>query len=181
MSLVPPPKVEKLQAALHTKAKGSPSYRFYALYDKIYRQDMLEYAFYCCLANQGVAGVDGVTFELDQGYGEEKWLDELAEELRQQTYRPQPLRRVNIPKEGQPGKTRPLGIPCIRDRVVQMAAVIVLGPIFEADLEPEQYAYRPERSAKDAVRQVESLIREGFTEVIDADLSGYFDSIPHPN
>jgi RNA-directed DNA polymerase len=179
MRLLPPPKVEKLQAALHTKAKESPDYRFYALYDKLYREDILQHAFYCCLANQGVEGVDGVTFEWIEGYGEEKWLDELAEELRQQTYRTQPVRRVNIPKEGQPGKTRPLGIPCIRDRVVQMATVLVLGPIFEADLEPEQYAYRPERSAKDAVRQVESLLRAGFTEVVDADLSGYFDSIPH--
>ena len=179
MGLTPPPKVEKLQAALHTKAKGSPSYRFYALYDKIHREDVLQHAFYRCLANQGVAGVDGVTFEEIEQYGEERWLDELAERLRQQTYRPQPLLRVNIPKEGQPGKTRPLGIPCIVDRVVQMAAVLVLGPIFEADLEPEQYAYRPERSAKEAVRQVEALIRAGFTEVVDADLSGYFDSIPH--
>jgi RNA-directed DNA polymerase len=179
VSLIPPPKVEKLQVALHTKAKGSPNYRFYALYDKIYRKDVLQHAFYCCLANQGVAGVDGVTFKQIEEYGEEKWLDELTEELRQQTYRPQPLLRVNIPKEGQPGKTRPLGIPCIRDRVVQMAAVLVLGPIFEADLEPEQYAYRPERSAKDAVRHVEALIRAGFTEVVDADLSGYFDNIPH--
>jgi RNA-directed DNA polymerase len=179
VSLIPPPKVEKLQVALHTKAKGSPNYRFYALYDKIYRKDVLQHAFYCCLANQGVAGVDGVTFKRIEEYGEEKWLDELTEELRQQTYRPQPLLRVNIPKEGQPGKTRPLGIPCIRDRVVQMAAVLVLGPIFEADLEPEQYAYRPERSAKDAVRHVEALIRAGFTEVVDADLSGYFDNIPH--
>ena len=179
MRLLPPPKVEKLRAALHTKAKESPDYRFYALYDKIYREDILQHAFYCCLPNQGVEGVEGVTFEWIEGYGEEKWLDELAEELRQQTYRTQPVRRVNIPKEGQPGKTRPLGIPCIRDRVVQMATVLVLGPIFEADLEPEQYAYRPERSAKDAVRQVESLLRAGFTEVVDADLSGYFDSIPH--
>jgi RNA-directed DNA polymerase len=114
VSLIPPPKVEKLQVALHTKAKGSPTYRFYALYDKIYRKDVLEHAFYCCLANQGVAGVDGVTFKQIEEYGEEKWLDELTEELRQQTYRPQPLRRVNIPKEGQPGKTRPLGIPIFR-------------------------------------------------------------------
>jgi RNA-directed DNA polymerase len=179
MSLVPPPKVEKLQAALHTKAKEAPDYRFYALYDKLYRKDVLQYAFDRCLANQGVAGVDEVTFKWIEGYGEERWLDELAEELRQQTYRTQPVRRVNIPKEGQPGKTRPLGIPCIRDRVVQMAAVLVLGPIFEADLEPEQYAYRPERGAKDAVRHVESLLRAGFTEVVDADLSGYFDNIPH--
>jgi RNA-directed DNA polymerase len=179
VSLVPPPKVEKLQAALHTKAKEAPDYRFYALYDKLYRKDILQYAFDRCLANQGVAGVDGVTFEWIERYGEERWLDELAEELRQQTYRTQPVRRVNIPKEGQPGKTRPLGIPCIRDRVVQMAAVLVLGPIFEADLEPEQYAYRPERGAKDAVKRVEALLRAGFTEVVDADLSGYFDSIPH--
>jgi RNA-directed DNA polymerase len=179
MGLLPPPKVGKLQEALHTKAKGSPNYRFYALYDKIYRPDVLQHAFNCCLANKGVAGVDGVTFGQIKMYGEEKWLDELAEELRQKTYQPQPVRRVNIPKEGQPGKTRPLGIPCIRDRVVQMAIVLVLGPIFEADLEPEQYAYRPERSAKEAVRHVETLLRAGFMEVVDADLSGYFDSIPH--
>jgi RNA-directed DNA polymerase len=179
MGLTPPPKVEKLQAALHTKAKESPDYRFYALYDKVYRKDVLKHAFHRCLINKGAPGVDGVTFKQIEEYGEEKWLDELAEALRQQTYRTQPVRRVNIPKEGQPGKTRPLGIPCIRDRVVQMAVVLILGPIFEADLEPEQYAYRPERSAKDAVRQVEALIREGFTEVVDADLSGYFDSIPH--
>jgi RNA-directed DNA polymerase len=179
MGLTPPPKVEKLQAALHTKAKGSPSYRFYALYDKIYREDVLEHAYNCCLANQGAAGVDGITFQEIEKYGVKKWLDELAKDLRQQTYQTQPVRRVNIPKEGQPGKTRPLGIPCIRDRVVQMAVVLVLGPIFETDLEPEQYAYRPERSAKDAVRHVESLLHAGFMEVVDADLSGYFDSIPH--
>jgi RNA-directed DNA polymerase len=179
MGLTPPPKVEKLRAALHTKAKGSPSYRFYALYDKVYRKDILKHAFHCCLANQGAAGVDGVTFGQIKEYGEEKWLDELAEELRQQTYRTQAVRRVDIPKEGQPGKTRPLGIPCIRDRVVQMAVVLILGPIFEADLEPEQYAYRPDRSAKDAIRHVKSLLSAGFMEVVDADLSGYFDTIPH--
>jgi RNA-directed DNA polymerase len=164
---------------LHAKAKGSPSYRFYALYDKIYRKDVLTYAYHRCRLNGGVAGVDGVTFEMIKTHGEEQWLDELTEELRKGTYQSQPVRRVNIPKDGQPGKFRPLGIPCIRDRVAQMAAVVVLEPIFEADLEPEQYAYRPERSAHDAVEHVTQLIRSGFTEVVDADLSGYFDSIPH--
>lgn len=179
MSLPPPSKVGTLREALHAKAKGSPSYRFYALYDKIYREDILTYAYHRCRLNGGVAGVDGVTFETIKTHGEEQWLDELAEELRKGTYQPQPVRRVNIPKDGQPGKFRPLGIPCIRDRVVQMAAVVVLEPIFEADLEPEQYAYRPARSAHDAVNHVALLLRTGFTEVVDADLSGYFDSIPH--
>jgi RNA-directed DNA polymerase len=179
VSLAPPPKVGTLQESLHAKAKGSPSYRFYALYDKIYRKDVLTYAYHRCRLNGGVAGVDGVTFEMIQTYGEEQWLDELTEDLRKGTYQSQPVRRVNIPKDGQPGKFRPLGIPCIRDRVAQMATVVVLEPIFEADLEPEQYAYRPERSAHDAIEHVKQLIRSGFTEVVDADLSGYFDSIPH--
>jgi RNA-directed DNA polymerase len=179
VSLSPPSKVGTLQEALHAKAKGAPNYRFYALYDKIYRRDVLGYAYQRCRQNDGAAGVDGVTFEEIEKYGEEQWLDELTEELRQGTYQTQPVRRVNIPKDGQPGKFRPLGIPCIRDRVVQMATVVVLEPIFEADLEPEQYAYRPERSAHEAVEQVARLLRAGFTEVVDADLSGYFDSIPH--
>jgi RNA-directed DNA polymerase len=179
VSLPPPSKVGTLQEALHAKAKGSPNYRFYALYDKIYRKDVLTYAYHRCRLNGGAEGVDGVTFDTIKTQGEERWLDELAEELRKGTYQPQPVRRVNIPKEGQPGKFRPLGIPCIRDRVVQMAAVVVLEPIFEADLEPEQYAYRPERSAHDAVKHVAHLLRAGFTQVVDADLSGYFDSIPH--
>ena len=177
MSLTPPPKVGKLQAALHTKAKNSPDYRFYALYDKLYRRDVLEHAYDRCRSNGGASGVDGQTFADIEAYGEDRWLDELAEELRNQTYRPQPVRRVFIPKPD--GKQRPLGIPCIKDRVAQMAAVLVLEPIFEADLEPEQHAYRPDRSALDAVRQVERLLRSGHTEVVDADLSGYFDSIPH--
>jgi group II intron reverse transcriptase/maturase len=170
-------KVGKLQAALHTKAKNSPDYRFYALYDKVYRRDVLEWALVRCLRNGGVPGVDGQSFDDIEKLGRDQWLDELAAELRKGTYRPQPVRRVFIPKAD--GKQRPLGIPCIRDRVVQMATMLVLEPIFEADLEPEQHAYRPERSALDAVRHVERLLRTGHTEVVDADLSGYFDSIPH--
>ena len=130
-----------------------------------------------CRINDGAPGVDGQSFTDIEAYGEDRWLDELTEELKNETYRPRPVRRVFIPKGD--GKLRPLGIPCIKDRVVQMAAVLVLEPIFEADLEPEQHAYRPERSALDAVRQVERLLRTGHTEVVDADLSGYFDSIPH--
>jgi RNA-directed DNA polymerase len=178
VSLSPPEKVEKLQAALHTKAKNSPDYRFYALYDKVYRSDVLAVAYLRCRENGGAPGVDGQTFEDIEEYGPFPWLSELAEELRSGTYSPQPVKRVYIPKGD--GKQRPLGIPCIKDRVVQMAAVLVLEPIFEADLEPEQHAYRPQRSALDAVRQVERHLRAGHTEVVDADLSGYFDSIPHP-
>ena len=122
-------------------------------------------------------GVDGQSFADIEKLGRDQWLDELAEELRNGTYQPRPVRRVYIPKGD--GKQRPLGIPCIRDRVVQTATMLVLEPIFEADLEPEQHAYRPERSALDAVRQVERMLRSGHTEVVDADLSGYFDSIPH--
>jgi RNA-directed DNA polymerase len=177
VSLAPPPKVGTLQTALHTKAKNSPDYRFYALYDKIYRRDVLGFAYDRCRANGGAPGVDHQSFADIEASGVEPWLDELAEELRSGTYQPQPVRRVSIPKPD--GKQRPLGIPCIKDRAVQMAAMLVLEPIFEADLEPEQHAYRPERSALDAVRQVERLLRKGHTEVVDADLSGYFDSIPH--
>jgi RNA-directed DNA polymerase len=179
MSLTPPPKVRKLQDALHSKAKNAPGYRFYALDDKLDREDILRFAYDRCQANGGAPGVDGQSFEDIEAQGLEPWLGELTEELRKETYRPQPVRRVNIPKDGQPGKFRPLGIPCIKDRVVQMAAVLVLEPIFETDLQPEQHAYRPEHSALDAVRQVEALLRAGHTDVIDADLSGYFDSIPH--
>jgi group II intron reverse transcriptase/maturase len=177
MNLVPPEKTQKLRAALHAKAKGAPTYRFYALYDKLYRLDVLGFAYECCCSNGGAAGVDDQTFADIEEYGPARWVRELAEELRQKTYRPQPVRRVWIPKPD--GKQRPLGIPTIRDRVVQMAAVLVLEPIFEADLQPEQYAYRAERSALDAVRAVHALVNAGHTEVVDADLSGYFDSIPH--
>jgi RNA-directed DNA polymerase len=177
MSLPPPPKVQKLQEALHAKAKGAPDYRFYALYDKVYRKDVLEWAYVRCRANDGAPGVDRRRFEDIEAYGLDRWLDELAADLKARTYRPQPVRRVFIPKPD--GKQRPLGIGSIRDRVAQMAVVLVTEPIFEADLEPEQHAYRPQRSALDAVRLVERLVRSGHTEVVDADLSGYFDSIPH--
>ena len=177
MSLRPPDKVRKLQETLHAKAKGSPGYRFYALYDKVYRADVLEFAYRCCRHNGGAAGVDSERFVDIEADGTERWLGELAEQLRDKTYKPEAVRRVWLPKPD--GSKRPLGIPTVRDRVVQMAAVLVLEPIFEADLQPEQYAYRPGRSALDAVRGVHKLLRTGHTEVVDADLSGYFDEIPH--
>jgi group II intron reverse transcriptase/maturase len=169
--------VQKLQTALHDKAKGSPKFRFYAVYDKVYREDVMAFAYECCKANRGAAGVDGQTFEDIEEYGVQKWLDELAQELKSRTYRPQPVRRVYIPKPD--GKQRPLGVPAIKDRVAQTAAVLVLEPIFEADLQPEQYAYRADRSALDAVRHVHKLLNTGHGQIVDADLSGYFDSIPH--
>ena len=177
MSLLTPESVRKLQRALYAKAKANPAYRFYALDDKIYRKDVLLWAWSCCRANGGSSGVDGQSFAGIEHKGVEAWLEQLAQELRTKTYRPQAVRRVNIPKAD--GKTRPLGIPTIKDRVAQMAAVIVLGAIFEADLTDEQYAYRPRRSAHDAVRKVHWLLNRGYTEVVDADLSGYFDTIPH--
>ena len=177
MSLTTPPSVQKLQTALHDKAKESPNIRFYALYDKVYREDVLAFAYECCKANSGAAGVDAQTFEDIEEYGVKKWLDELTQELRSRTYQPQPVRRVWIPKPD--GKQRPLGVPAIKDRVAQTAAVLVLEPIFEADLQPEQYAYRPDRSALDAVRNVHKLLNTGHGQIVDADLSGYFDSIPH--
>ncbi len=177
MSLRTPRKVRKLQVALHAKAKESHNFRFYSLYDKIYREDILEFAYRRCKANGGAPGVDGQDFNDIESYGRERWLCELAKELREGTYNPQVVRRVWIPKPN--GKKRPLGIPTIRDRVVQMAAVIILEPIFEADLQPEQYAYRRGRNAHDAIRKVHGLLNSGHREVVDADLSGYFDSIPH--
>jgi group II intron reverse transcriptase/maturase len=177
VSLKPPEKVGKLQAALHTKAKEFPNQRFHSLYDKVYREDILRHAYHRCRANGGASGVDGQDFEEIESHGLEQWLKGLAEELRSRTYKPQLVRRVYIPKAD--GKQRPLGIPTIRDRVVQMAAVLLLEPILEADLMPEQHAYRPNRSALDAVTRVRELLQGGYTEVVDADLSGYFDSIPH--
>ena len=177
MSLTTPPKVRQLQRALYAKAKANPTYRFYALYDKIYRKDVLLWAWSCCRANGGSAGVDGQSFAGIEAKGVEAWLDQLAKELKEKTYRPQAVRRVTIPKPD--GKQRPLGIPTIKDRVAQMAAVIVLEAIFEADLTEEQYAYRPQRSAHDAVNEVHALLNRGYREVVDADLSSYFDTIPH--
>jgi retron-type reverse transcriptase len=130
MSLATPESVQKLQTALHDKAKRSPDFRFYALYDKVYWKDVLSFAYKCCKANGGVAGVDNQTFEDIEAYGEERWLDELTQELKSRTYQPLPVRRVYIPKPG--GKQRPLGVPTIRDRAVMMAAVLVLDPIFVA-------------------------------------------------
>jgi RNA-directed DNA polymerase len=169
--------VQKLQAALHAKAKGDSKYRFYSLYDKVYRQDVLWTAWRHSRINGGEPGVDGQTFEDIEAYGATKWLEELAEELRTKTYQPQAVRRVYLRKPD--GKQRPLGIPTIKDRVVQTAVLIVLEPIFEADLQDEQYAYRPNRSALDAVQAAHRLLNTGHTEVVDGDLSGYFDSIPH--
>ena len=172
-----PISVQKLRTALHAKAKEEPGYRFYLLYDKVYRRDVLDHAYRSCKANQGAAGVDGVRFTDIEAYGEERWLGELAERLKKKDYRPEAVKRVWIPKPN--GKLRPLGIPTITDRVVQTAAMIVLEPVFEADLQPEQYAYRAERSAQDAVQAVHRLLNSGHQQVIDADLSGYFDQIPH--
>ena len=168
VSLTTPASVQKLQTALHGKAKESPDFRFYALYDKVYRKDVLAFAYECCKANGGAAGVDGQTFEDIEAYGIERWLDELAQELKSRTYIPKP-----------DGKQRPLGVPAIRDRAAEMAAVLVLEPIFEADLQPEQYAYRRDRSALDAVRHVHKLINTGHGEIVDTDLSSYFDTLPH--
>jgi len=169
--------LQKLRAALHDKAKSAPNFRFYALYDKLYRRDVLAAAWERSCNNGGKPGVDGQTFEDIAKYGLGRWLDELTEELRMKRYQPQPVRRVYLLKPD--GKQRPLGIPTIRDRVVQTAVLLILEPIFEADLQPEQFAYRENRSALDAVQQVHQLVGQGYRAVVDADLSGYFDSIPH--
>jgi len=169
--------VQKLQKALHAKAKAEAGYRFYALYDKISREDILAHAYAQCRSNKGAPGVDGQDFADIDAYGVQRWLGELALALRQETYRPDPIRRVFIPKAN--GKLRPLGISTLRDRVCMTAAMLVLEPIFEADLPPEQYAYRPGRNAQQAVVKVEELLFRGHPEVVDADLADYFGSIPH--
>src|SRR3954454_5164392 len=177
MSLETPEKIRTLQRKLYCKAKAEPAFRFYLLYDKICREDILRHAYRLARANAGAPGVDGVTFAQIEAQGLDAWLASLREELASKTYRPGPVRRVMIPKPG--GGERPLGIPMIRDRVVQTAAKLVLEPIFEADLEPAAYGYRPGRSGIDAVKAVHRLLCQGFTDVVDADLSKYFDTIPH--
>src|SRR5271166_6513862 len=177
MSLETPEKIRNLQRKLYCKAKAEPAFRFYILYDKICREDVLWHAYALARANAGAPGVDGTTFEQIDASGVEAWLAGLREDLVTKTYRADPVRRATIPKPG--GGERPLGIPTIRDRVVQTAVKIVLEPIFEADFEDNAYGYRPRRSAVDAVKETHRLIRRGYTDEVDADLSKYFDSIPH--
>jgi RNA-directed DNA polymerase len=177
MSLATPIQIRTLQRKLYLKAKAEPAYRFYLLYDKIYREDILAHAYQLAEANAGAPGVDGQAFREIESRGLEEWLAGIREELRAKVYQPQPVRRVRIPKPG--GGERPLGIPTIRDRVVQTAAKLVLEAIFEADFDPNAYGYRPKRSAQDAIRKVHQLLCSGYTDVVDADLSKYFDTIPH--
>jgi RNA-directed DNA polymerase len=177
MSLTTPSKIRELQIKLYRKAKNEPEYRFYMLYDKVYREDILLHAYERARANNGAPGVDGQTFEQIESAGLAEWLTGIREELRNRTYEPQPVRRVMIPKPG--GGERPLGIPTIRDRVIQTAVKLLIEPIFEADFEPNVYGYRPKRSAQGAIQEVHELLCEGYTDVVDADLSKYFDTIPH--
>ena len=171
-------KVRRLQTILHEKAKEEPERRFHALIDKVWRMDFLQEAWHMVRRNGGSAGVDGETIAGIEAKGVEVWLRELSQDLREGTYRPQAVRQVLIPKKT-PGKFRPLGIPCLRDRVAQTSAMLVLSPIFEADLQPEQYGYRPGRSAHDAINRIHQLLNSGHNEVVDADLSNYFGEIPH--
>lgn len=178
MSLPTPPKLKRLQVALYHKAKQEPSYRFYVLYDKVWRADILAHAYALNRQNDGAPGVDRQTFADIEAYGVERWLAELQEEVRTERYQPHPVRRVMIPKASGVGE-RPLGLPSIRDRVVQAAAKLVLEPIFEAEFDDAAYGYRPGRSAEQAVRRVHEALWQNHAEVIDADVSRYFDDIPH--
>jgi len=177
VSLQTPPKLRKLQRKLYVKAKEEPEFRFYALYDKIYREDTLHHAWERVRSNGGAPGVDGVRLEEIEQKGVHNWLDELQAQLRAKEYKASPVRRVWIPKPG--GGKRPLGIPTVRDRVVQMATKLVIEPIFEQDFEDNAYGYRPNKSAVDAVKEVHNALQQGHTDVVDADLSSYFDTIPH--
>jgi RNA-directed DNA polymerase len=175
MSLATPGKIRELQKKLYVKAKQEPDYRFYVLYDKIQREEILWHAYQRVKANGGGPGVDGQSFwGIEQGVGLGEWLTGIRKELREKTYQPAPVRRKMIQKIG--GGERPLGIPTIRDRVVQAAAKLVLEPIFEADLESCAYGYRPKRSALDAVKRVHEVLIEGNTDGVDADLSKYLDT-----
>ncbi len=177
MSLTTPEAIRRLQRKLYVKAKVEPTCRFHQLYDKVYRADILEHAYRLAKSQNGAPGVDGVSFADIEAWGEGPWRAALGKELHDKTYRPDPVRHVMIPKPG--GGERPLGIPTIRDRVAQAAAKLVLEPIFEADFVNGAYGYRPQRSAVDAVREVHRAICQGYTDVVDADLSKYFDTIPH--
>ena len=177
MSLTTPGKIRELQIKLYRKAKNEPGFRFYQLYDKVYREDILSHAYELARANDGAPGVDGESFADIESRGLREWMNGLREELRNKTYRPQPVRRVMIPKPG--GGERPLGIPTIRDRVVQTAAKLILEPIWEADLEPNAYGYRPQKSAQGAIQKVDELLHEGYTDVVDADLSKYLDRLSY--
>lgn len=178
MLLTTPTTIRTLQRKLYAKAKQEPAYRFYALYDKISREDILNHAWRVVRANRGAPGVDGISFEaIERGIGVDTLLRELAQDLKDKTYRAQPVRRVMIPKAD--GSMRALGIPTIRDRVAQMAVKLVIEPIFEADFCAHSYGFRPKRSAHDAVDDIATTLWAGYTQVIDADLSKYFDSIPH--
>src|ERR1700736_568484 len=178
MSLTTPDKIRSLQRKLYCKAKAEPAFRFYVLYDKICREDILHHAYRLARANAGAPGVDGVTFERIEEQGLGAWLAGLRGELVLKTYRPDPVRRVMIPKNG--GGERPLGIPTIRDRVVQTAAKLLLEPIFEADFEPDAYGSPPKRRAQGGIQKIHKLLWAGYTDVVDADLSKFFDTIPHP-
>ncbi len=178
MLLTTPDTIRTLQRKLYAKAKQEPAYRFYALYDKISRDDVLHHAWRLVKANKGNPGIDGISFEaIESGISVETFLRELARDLKGKTYRAQPVRRVMIPKAD--GSARPLGIPTIRDRVAQMAVKLIIEPIFEADFCPHSYGFRPKKSAHDAVDDIANTLWAGYTQVIDADLSKYFDSIPH--
>lgn len=177
MRLITPPAIRTLQRKLYVKAKTEPAYRFYRLYDKVYRADILAHAYALAKANGGAPGVDGETFDQVESAGLTDWLARLREDLRTRQYRPAAVRRVYIPKPG--GGERPLGIPTVRDRVAQTAAELVLSPIFEAEFTDEMYGYRRRRSAQQAVTAVHEALCAGYTDVVDADLSKYFDTIPH--
>jgi len=172
-----PEQIQELRTKLYQKAKQDSEFRFYALYDKVYRKDILEYAYRLVKANKGAPGIDGVSFEAVEGEGAERYLEQIAEELKNKTYKPSPVRRVYIPKPD--GSKRPLGIPTIKDRVVQMAVKLVIEPLFEADFQDCSYGFRPGRDAHQAMNEVNLQLRCKNTQVIDADITKYFDTIPH--